>query len=76
MGVELADRGLSSHYLELPLTLRERRLRLRRCEPPRHLEPRSGSPQGVRSVVVVLAEGGGSGNRDPRNSSVKLPAAR
>lgn len=56
MGVELADRRLSSDYLELPLTLRECSLRLLRCKPPRHLEPPSGAPQGVLSVVVVLGE--------------------
>lgn len=56
VGVELADRRLSLHYRELPLPLHERGFRLLRCKPPRHLEPPSGSPQGVLSVVVVLAE--------------------
>lgn len=56
VGVELADRRLSSHYFKLPLPLSERGLRLLRCKPPRHLEPPSRPPQGILSVVVVLGE--------------------
>jgi len=67
VGVELADRRLSSHYLEVPLSLREGRRRLLRCEPSRQLEAPSGAPQRVLPVVVVLREGARFGGKGGQN---------